>query len=106
MKIHLSFSESNSTNTRITVIIDGTTCGEMSMSTEEAIRFLEVVKVGCSQNQDQFESSGELYMPEDWVLWHKRSGIERRRGRERRAEQDRRTEQDRRSGNDQRTGKT
>ena len=80
MKIHFKFSESNATNTRFTVIVDGTSRGEMSMSTEEAIRFQEVVKLGCSQSQDEFESSGELYIPEDWVVWYKRSGIERRSG--------------------------
>ena len=100
MKIHFKFSESNATNTRFTVIVDGMSRGEMSMSTEEAIRFQEVVKLGCSQNQDEFESSGELYIPEDWVVWHKRSGIERRSGSERR------TQQDRRGGKDRRTGKT
>lgn len=100
MKIRFKFSESNPTSTRFTVIVNGTTCGEMSMSTEEAIRFQEVVKLGCSQSQYEFESSGELHIPEDWVVWHKRSGIERRSSAERR------NGKDRRSGKDRRTQKT
>ena len=100
MKIHFKFGESNPEGTRFAVIVNGKSCGEVSMATEEAVRFQEIVKLGCSETQDVFESSGELYVPENWVLWHKRSGIERRKSIERRKGQDRR------SGNDRRNGKT
>ena len=100
MKIHFKFGESNPEETRFAVIVNGTSCGEVCMATEEAVRFQEIVKLGCSETQDVFESSGELYVPENWVLWHKRSGIERRKSIERRKGQDRR------SGNDRRNGET
>ena len=96
MKIHLKFGESNPEGTRFTLIVNGTSCGEVSMATEEAVRFQEIVKLGCLETEDVFESSGELYIPENWVLWHKRSGIERRKSIERRKGQDRRRGKDRR----------
>lgn len=99
MKIHFKFGESNPEETRFAVIVNGTSRGEVCMATEEAVRFQEIVKLGCSETQDVFESSGELYIPENWVLWHKRSGIERRKRIERRKGQDRRSENDRRSPN-------
>ena len=98
MKIHFKFSESNPEATRFVVIVNGKHCGEVSMATEEAVRFQEIVKLGCSETQDVFESSGELYIPENWVLWHKRSGIERRKSIERRKGHDRRKGNDRRKG--------
>jgi hypothetical protein len=96
MKIHLKFGESNPEGTRFTLIVNGTSCGEVSMATEEAVKFQEIVKLGCLETEDVFESSGELYIPENWVLWHKRSGIERRKRIERRKGQDRRSGNDRR----------
>jgi len=96
MKIHLKFGESNPEETRFALIVNGTSCGEVSMATEEAVRFQEIMKLGCSETQDVFESSGELYIRENWVLWHKRSGIERRKSIERRKGQDRRRGKDRR----------
>ena len=85
MDINLRFDESNPDNTRFTVIVNGTSCGQVSMTTEEAVRFQKMVELGCSQNQDDFECSGDLYAPENWILWHKRSGIERRSGKDRRS---------------------
>jgi len=98
MKIHFKFGESNPEGTRFAVIVNGQSCGQVSMATEEAVRFQEIVKLGCSETQDVFKSSGELYIPENWVLWHKRSGIERRESIERRKGQDRRSGKDRRNG--------
>jgi hypothetical protein len=100
MKIHFKFGESNPEGTRFALIVNGTSCGEVSMATEEAVRFQEIVKLGCLETEDVFEFSGELYIPENWVLWHKRSGIERRESAERRKGEDRR------SGNDRRNGET
>jgi hypothetical protein len=100
MKIHLKFDESNALGTRFSLIVNGKRCGEVSMAAEEAVRFQEIVKLGCLQTRDVFGASGELYIPENWVLWHKRSGIERRKNAERR------NGQDRRSGNDRRNSKT
>jgi len=100
MKILFKFGESNPEETRFAVIVNGKSCGEVSMATKGAVRFQEIVKLGCSETEDVFDSSGELYVPENWVLWHKRSGLERRKSIERRKGQDRR------SGNDRRSGKT
>ena len=72
------YDESNPTSTRITVFINETTCGELSMTTEDAVRIADIVKSGCSQYQCDFESSGELHKSESFVVWHKRSGKDRR----------------------------
>jgi len=96
MKVHLRFEESNPTSTRFAVVVNETTCGELFMNTEDAVRLADIVESGCSQYQCDFESSGKLFKSESFVVWHKRSGKERRRG------QDRRKSQDRRSGKDRR----
>lgn len=97
MKVHFKFDESDPKDTRFTVVIDDAPCGQLSMTTEDAVRLADIVKSGCSQYQCDFESSGELYESESFVVWHKRSGKERRRGQDRRKSKDRRTGQDRRS---------
>ena len=96
MKIHFKFEESDPKDTRFTVVIDDTPCGQLSMMTEDAVRMADIFKSGCSQHQCAFEFSGELYQSESWVIWRKRSGKERRSGQERRKGGDRRTVEDRR----------
>jgi hypothetical protein len=87
----LRFEESNPDNTRFTVIVNGTSCGQLSMTTEEAAGFRKMAELGCSQSQYNFECSGDLYVPENWIVWHKRSGIDRRSGKDRRGGKDRRS---------------
>ena len=97
MNVHLRFEESNPTSTRFTVVVNETTCGELLMNTEDAVKLAEIVKSGCSQFQCDFESSGKLFKSDSFVLWHKRSGQERRSGQDRRKSKDRRSGQDRRN---------
>ena len=96
MKVHLKFDESDPKDTRFTVVIDDTPCGQLSMMTEDAVRMVDIVKSGCLQHQCTFEYSGELYQSESWIIWRKRSGKERRSGKDRRKGGDRRTGKDRR----------
>ena len=96
MKIHFKFEESDPKDTRFTVVIDDTPCGQLSMMTEDAVRMTDIFKSGCSQHQCDFEFSGELYQSESWVIWRKRSGKDRRCGQDRRQSGDRRTCKDRR----------
>jgi hypothetical protein len=97
MKIQLKFDESDPKDTRFTVVIDDTPCGQLTMMTQDAVRMTDIFKSGCSQHQCDFEYSGELYQSESWVIWRKRSGKERRSGQERRKGSDRRTGKDRRN---------
>lgn len=97
MKVYFKFDESDPKHTRFTVVIDDAPCGRLSMKTEDAVRLADIVKSGCSQYQCDFESSGKLFKSESFVVWHKRSGKERRRGQDRRKSKDRRSGQDRRN---------
>ncbi len=90
MEIHFNFDESDPDNTRITVSVNGSQCGEISLTTEDANGLTAIVKSGCSQVGCDFDMSGELYKSESWVMWHKRSGKERRSGTDRRSGGDRR----------------
>ena len=96
MKIHLKFDESDPKDTRFTVVVNDTPCGQLSMMTEDAVRMVDIFKSGCSHHECAFEYSGDLYQSESWVIWRKRSGKERRSGRDRRTGQDRRSGEDRR----------
>ena len=96
MKVQLRYDESDPTDTRFTVVLDGKRTGELSMSTVEAAKIRDIVEAGCARYNCDFESVGELYKSENFVVWHKRSGKDRRSGQERRMGQDRRKGQDRR----------
>ena len=97
MKVHFKFDESDPKDTHFRVVIDDVACGRLSMMTENAVRLADIVKSGCLQYQCDFESSGELFKSDSFVVWHKRSGKERRSGEDRRKSKDRRSGQDRRN---------
>lgn len=98
MEIHLEFEESDAADARLSVAIDGTICGLLSMPSEKAVKFAEIVKQGCKMGSGHFNMSGKTPVSEDWVLWHKRSGIERREMEESRSGVERRSTKNRRTG--------
>ncbi len=97
MEINFRFDESDPTDTRMTVSVNDKSCGQLSLSSEDAARMVEIVQAGCFQKGSEFHTTGELYRSENWVLWHKRSGKERRSGKDRRVGGDRRNGPDRRN---------
>jgi hypothetical protein len=102
MEIDLEFEASDSVNAHFSVAVDGNTCGKLSMPTEKAARFAEIIQRGCEKESCPFHISGKVPVSQDWVLWHKRSGIERRDVEDRRTGIDRRRIKNRRSGKGQR----
>ena len=79
------------------ISLDGSDCGVLSMGEEEAACFSEIVRQGCASFQAEFTSEGDLALREDWVLWHTRSGRERREKKDRRCGLERRSRENRRS---------
>jgi hypothetical protein len=97
MEIHLEFEESDSENAHFSVAVDGITCGELSLPVGKAAKFAEIVKRGSEKDSNTFYISGKIPDSQDWVLWHKRSSIERRELDDRRSGSERRSEKNRRN---------
>jgi hypothetical protein len=97
MNIHFTFKKAASSTWTISVSLDGSECGVLSMGEEEAACFSEIVRQGCASLQAEFTSEGDLALREDWVLWHTRSGRERREKKDRRCGLERRRRENRRS---------
>ena len=102
MNIQLEFEASDSTNVLFSVSIDGKNCGKLSMPSEKAAGFVKILQRGAENDSNEFNMSGEIPTSQHWVLWHKRSGIERREMEDRRSGKERRTITTRRGGDDKR----
>lgn len=90
MKIQFRFVKSDTRYTQCAIVMNDVECGQVSMKMNEAVQFTKAVQLGCSQTQDEFTWTGDIDLPEDWVLWHKRSGLERRHVKDRRSGAERR----------------
>lgn len=99
MEIHLEFEETDSADARFSVAVDGKMCGQLSMPAGKAAKFAEIIQLGAREDFNAFFISGKIPVSQDWVLWHKRSSIERRELEDRRTGAERRGEKNRRSGN-------
>jgi hypothetical protein len=97
MKIRLDFEESDSSKALFSVAVDGEICGELSMPLGKAAIIAEIIKTGAEKEDHELEISGDIPTTQDWVLWHKRSGIERRETNERRSGVERRHAKNRRN---------
>ncbi|MBW2108752.1 MAG: hypothetical protein JRI36_08820 [Deltaproteobacteria bacterium] len=90
MKIELRFSPSQGDEVQFAMVVNKTDCGRLSMKKSEAVTFAQTLRAGCAYTDSTVIWTGDIDLPEDWVVWHKRTGkerrthIDRRTGRERR----------------------
>lgn len=78
MKIELRFTQRSADEVQFAVVVNDKECGQLSMSQADAVTFAKALRSGCMGTDATVCWTGDIDLPEDWVVWHKRSGKERR----------------------------
>ena len=64
MKIHLRCGYSDSVHTHMTLFIDGASCGQLCLATEDLFHFQKILSEGvCRSDEDTFTLSGYTAIP-------------------------------------------
>ena len=61
MKLHLRFDSSNEAHTRCTVFMNGANCGQLCMTTAEALAFHDTFAFGAEVTGLEFCASGKFF---------------------------------------------